>query len=190
MPIRSRSQRPFARLALALAALTGAGNLAPTEARTDKARAKDCFWQLEHGRTNEIDCLYPAELSERERADLRKLTRDMLQDARCVVAIRIEREALTPVIAAEAHVFEAPPQPVRCEIFTKDGPKTITGSFTPRVEIRDGRAVDATPGLGNIEGVPNYLAWPVVQYVNRSGAIRANVLEFVNAYRAHLAVRR
>jgi hypothetical protein len=57
------------------------------------------------------------------------------------------------------------------------------------IDIRDGRAVDAMPGLGNVEGVPAFLAWPVVQYVNRSGAIRDNVLAFVNAYRSHLAPR-
>ncbi len=154
------------------------------------ARAKDCFWQLEHGRGAEIDCVFPTRLTEQEQGDLRRLTRDMLLDATCVVSIRIPRALIAEAITAESHVFEAPAQPVSCAIATRDGPVPITGTFAPRIVIKDGIAVDATPGLANVEGVPSYVAWPVVQYVNRSGAIRDNVLSIVNAYRAHLALQR
>lgn len=153
------------------------------------AKITDCFWQLEHGRDREIDCLFPTRLTEVEKGDLRRLTRERLQDATCVVSIRIDRALLTAAIVADDLEFVAPPQAVRCELVTPDSRIPINGTFAPRISIRGGQAVDATPGLDNVDGVPSYLSWPVVQYVNRSSGIRDNVLTFINAYRAHLAAR-
>ncbi|MFM9940031.1 MAG: hypothetical protein ACKVP7_11105 [Hyphomicrobiaceae bacterium] len=180
----------LARIGLGGLLLAITGVLSAPNAAGSALRSKDCFWQLEHGRGAEIDCVFPTRLTEQEQGDLRRLTRDMLQDATCVVAIRIARALIADAIAADALVFETPPQPVTCEIVTRDGRVPITGTFAPRIVIKDGVAVDATPGLANVAGVPSYVAWPVVQYVNRSGAIRDNVLSIVNAYRSHLAVRR
>lgn len=159
------------------------------QAEAQPAKITDCFWQVEHGRGTVIDCLFPTRLTDQEKSDLRRLTRERLHDATCVVAIRIARSVLTEAITAEEHDFTAPPQPVRCELVTSDSRISISGTFAPRIVIKAGEAVDATPGLSNVEGVPTYLSWPVVQYVNRSPAIRENVLKFINAYRAHLAAR-
>jgi hypothetical protein len=145
----------------------------------------DCFQELERGRGAEIVCAFPTRLAQTERAELRRLTGDLLQDASCLVDIRIERRLVLDALAAEDHVFDAPPQPMRCEIATRDGIVPITGYFAPRVVFREGRAIEATPGLDNVEGVPVYLAWPVVQYVNRSGTIRDNMLAIINALRSH-----
>lgn len=63
----------------------------------------------------------------------------------------------------------------------------LTATFAPHVVFKAGETVDATPGLANVEGVNSYLAWPVVQYVNRSYGIRRDMLAIINAYRAHIA---
>lgn len=151
---------------------------------------RSCFVEIERGRGAVIACEYPTRLSEVERRELRSLTRDMLQDARCLVSIRIERREVEAALAAVDLVFEAPPQPIACEIVTPDTVYPITGTFAPRVVFQNGAAVDAAPGLADVAGVPGYLAWPVVQYVNRSGSIRDGMLRAINDYRAYYEAQR
>ena len=141
-----------------------------------------CFWQLAHGRGAEIACDYPAWLTDDERADLRRLTRDYLQDVRCTVSIRVKRLLVDDAMELTEHVFQAPAQPVTCELQLKDSVLPVTASFAPKVVIKDGKAVEATPGLADVKGVSSYLAWPVVQYVNRAPGIRSEMLRMINAY--------
>lgn len=151
----------------------------------------DCLAELERGRGSEIACEFPTRLTDEERSELRAITRQILQDAHCIVSIRIERALVDAALAAEGeHTFAAPPQPVRCEIATRERTIVITGAFAPRVVFKGGRAVEATPGLGNVDGVSPILAWPAVEYVNRAGTIGNGMLTVINAYRAHRSMGR
>lgn len=152
------------------------------------ADGADCFRQLERGRGSEIACQFPTRLTDKERAELERVTGGRLRDATCVVTIRVERARIDEAVAARDLDLEIPPQPVRCEVVTRDGVWPITGTFAPRVTFREGAAVDATPGLADVEGVSRALALPVVLYVNRSQTIRDGFLKVVNAYKAHYAV--
>ena len=145
------------------------------------AAGRDCFREIERGRGPDIVCEFPTRLTDDERRDLRRITRDLLLDANCVVSIRIQRRDLDAALAAEDEVFEAPPQPVRCEIATRERVVPITGTFTPRVTFAAGRAVEATPGLDGVEGVPAMLAWPVLQSVTRAGSIQDGMIAAINA---------
>lgn len=182
------------RLAIAVATLAAPVVLAAPAARaddreTDFAAQSRCFSELARGRSHDVVCDYPAIMTDEERDELRKVTREYLQDARCVVSIRVERARVAQALVAPDLVFEVPPQPVKCEIRTKSGAFPITGTFAPKVTIKGGEAVLATPGLGNVEGVSKYLAWPVVQYVNRAPSIRREMLRMINQYRARFAAR-
>lgn len=157
---------------------------------TAAAAGRDCFAEIERGRGPVLTCKFPTRLTDDEKRDLRSLTRDVLLDARCVVSISIERDQVTTALTATDLEFAALPQPVTCEVVTADKVYPITGTFAPRVVFRDGEAVEATPGLADVVGVPGYLAWPVVQYVNRSGSIRDGMLQAINGYRAYHAARR
>lgn len=159
---------------LALAGAALAASSAPPE--------QTCFRQLADSSRRDIDCEHPAWLTDQERADLRRVTRDMLHDASCLVTVRIARGAVDAAITKPDNTFQSPPQPVACEIKTKDGAITITGTFAPKVVFKDGRAVEATPGLADVQGVNSYLAWPVVQYVNRSPGIQKEMLAMINAW--------
>jgi hypothetical protein len=88
------------------------------------------------------------------------------------------------------NVFTSPPQPVTCTIDTAKGALTITGTFAPRVVFKGGIAVEGSPGLADVEGVNGYLAWPVIQYVNRSARIRDGMLGMINAYLGRKAAGR
>jgi hypothetical protein len=150
---------------------------------TAKPGGGDCFRELAMGRGADLACEYPAWLADQEREDLRRLTRDMLLDARCTVSIRIARSMVVRALTEANHTFEAPAQPVRCELVTAgDKPLPITAVFAPRIVIKNGVAIEATPGLGKVEGVNSYLAWPVVAYINRSATVRNEMLRMINAY--------
>jgi hypothetical protein len=150
--------------------------------RGKKPEVANCFWELARGRGSELVCVHPVWLADNERADLRRLTREWLQDARCTVQIRIARHLVMHALADPNYTFAAPPQPVACEISTRDKPVLIDATFAPRVVIKGGVAVDATPGLADVTGVNGYLAWPVVEYVNRSATVKGEMLKMINAY--------
>lgn len=149
-----------------------------------------CFRELARDGGRDFVCEYPAWLTDKEREDLEKLTRGYLKDAHCVVSIRIERARLAQAMVAPDLEFQSPPQPVVCDITTSSSTFAIKGKFAPRVVFKGGEAIEGTPGLADVEGVSKVLAWPVVQYVNRSPGIRAEMLKMINAYRAHVRARR
>ncbi len=154
-------------------------------------RAQDgCFRQLADPSRAHIDCVHPAWLTPSEKADLERVTRGYLKDARCSIDVRIARSTIEAALAAADSVFQSPKLPVRCEIETHKGPVPITGTFAPRVVFRSGKVAEATPGLGDVIGVNAYLAWPAVQYVNRSPGIRAEMARMIDQYVATVWRRR
>jgi hypothetical protein len=153
------------------------------------ARARDCFWQLRNGASRELSCEYKSWLTDEERSDLKRITREFLLDARCEVDVRIERRAVRDAMTVPDNVFTAPPQPVTCTIETAKGPLTITGKFAPRVVFKGGVVVEGSPVLTDVKGVNSYLAWPVIQYVNRSQRIRDGMLGMINAYLGRQAAK-
>lgn len=164
---------------IALSVLAGpAGAAAPD--------AQDCFADLLNGRGTEIICQFPLRPSEQERAELDKLTRGYLKDIHCRVAIRVERDRISAAVRSPDYVFEVAPQPVTCDVtaaFGKDPTVVpIAATFAPKVTIKDGKAVDATPGLANVEGVPRALSWPVEKWLNSGIGIKTEMLTVINAW--------
>ena len=145
-------------------------------------RDSECFRQLVDGRGSEIVCELPTRLTDRERDDLRAVTRDPGLDVTCKVSIRIARKLVEDAVRATGpHVFTAPPQPVACDIVTKSGKIPIKAQFAPRVVFDNGKAIDGSPGLQQVGGASSAIAWPVIQYVNRSGVTRQTMLKVINA---------
>lgn len=121
---------------------------------------------------------------------MRRLSRGLLQDAACVVEIRVARELVDNALTGTDLVFDAPPQPVRCTVDTKSGSFPITSTFAPHVVFKAGVAIEATPGLGEVTGINRYLAWPIIQYVNHAPGIRNEMLTLINALKPRLAILR
>lgn len=145
-------------------------------------RDSDCLRQLLEGRGSQIVCELPTRLTARERDDLRAVLRDPELDATCKISIRIARNLVEDAIRATGpHVFTAPPQPVTCEFVSRRGKVPIKAQFSPRIMFDSGKAVDGTPGLEQVSGASSPLAWPVIQYVNRSGVTRETMLKVINA---------
>lgn len=134
-----------------------------------------------------VSCAYTTFLTDEERADMRRLTRERLQDAVCRVTVKIDRALVAPALEKHNHEFTAPPQPVTCTISAKESSFDIQGTFSPKVTFKDGKAIYATPGLADVTGVSKVLSWPVVQYVNYSPGIRRKMLAIINAYRERIS---
>lgn len=187
------TSRCRARLAATLVALAASGSCAvagPMSLEDGYAAQARCFEDLAKGRARDVVCEYPTLLRDEERAELVKLTLGYLKDARCIVSIRIERARVAQAVFAPDLVFEVPPQPVKCEIETSASVVAITATFAPRVVMKGGEAVEATPNLANVAGVNNYVARPVVEYINRSKLIRDRMLRMINQYRNMAAAAR
>lgn len=142
----------------------------------------DCWYQFMEATAPRITCAFPTVMEDKDREQIRKLTREVLKDASCQVAIDIDRALVEDAIRTPDTVFTAPPQPVTCAIVTSRGTLPVAFTFAPRIEIKAGSAVKATPGMDHVTGVNSWLAWPVVAYVNASGTIQDVMLKVVNAY--------
>jgi hypothetical protein len=153
-------------------------------APAEPPRERNCFYQLLEDTGAQIDCEHAAWLTDDEKADLKKLTRGYLLDARCTIKIAIERAKVDAALIGSDLTFESPPQPMTCLITTSSGEMTVAGTFAPKVVFKDGLSISATPGLANITGINSYLAWPVVHYINNAERIGNPMKLMINAYRA------
>lgn len=151
-------------------------------AQTPEQMEADCWFQFMESDSKEIACAFPTLMEPEDRESIRKLTRQLFQDARCMVTVKLERELIEAAVREPNVTFLAPPQPVSCEVLTSRGTLPISFTFKPRIEIKDGKAVKATPGMGDVVGVNSWLAWPVVAYINASGSISDIMLRVANAY--------
>ena len=171
-----------------LASLNGLSAVPAVAAKAASMAA--CFADLERGTAPDIICEFPLQPSPAERAEMENQTSGYLKDASCVVSIRIARVLVAAAIETPDTQFQAPPQPVACKVTmpgkTGDTVTNVTGAFAPRVTIKGGTAVEATPGLGDVKGVSRIISWPAVAYINRAGFLREGMLKTVNGWMAHL----
>ena len=143
-----------------------------------------CFAALAGPPTDRLVCEHLAWMTDDERAEVQRLTRGYLLDARCTVHVDVEAALVEEALAASDRTIQFPPQPVTCELQTSGGAMTVSGTFAPHLVFKGGFAVQASPGLANITGVNSYLAWPVVAYVNHAPSITSEMAQMINDYRA------
>lgn len=147
-----------------------------------KAEGPDCFEQFLEGTGEEIACIFPTRMSADEKSEAEKYTRGLLKDASCEVRIKLPRKLVADALAATGdHVFEAPEQKSHCEVVTSKATFPVDMTFAPKVTFKEGVAVEATPNLDNVTGVPKALWWPVAYWVNSSNMIEETTLKIVNA---------
>ena len=162
--------------------LAGALLASPAAAAETGTPNPDCFDEFLNGSGADILCSFPTRMSADEKAEVEKLTRGYFKDASCDVAIKMPRKLVADALAATGdHVFEAPAQKSRCEVVTSKATFPVEMTFAPKVVFKDGVAIEATPNLDNVTGVPKALWWPVAYWVNSSNMIEDTTLKIVNA---------
>jgi hypothetical protein len=177
--------RKHARTAAIIAAIAAFAVVGSPSRGVEAAAPANCITQLTTGSGPELICSYQTQLGEKERAELRRMTGDLFVDARCLVNVRIERRQITTALIKPDYVFQATPQAVTCDVIGKDEKLPIAATFAPRIVLKGGRAVDAHPGMANLTGLNDVLADPLLQYINKSDAIRAQMVKMVNLYIAN-----
>ena len=165
-----------------LAGLPATGTAAAD--RTPAQMEADCWYQFMEADSPQISCAFPALMEKEDRDSVRKLTREVFKDARCEVTIKLERALIDAAVKEPDIVFKSPPQPVACTVETSKGKLPIKFTFAPKIDIKAGKAVKATPGMEGVTGVNSWLAWPVVAYINASDQIENVMIRVVNAYLA------
>ena len=151
-------------------------------ADTPARQEADCWDQFMVSKSEEISCAFPTLLEEKDRESLQKLTRQIFKDASCQITIKLDRASIDAAITETDTVYLSPPQPVACEVKTSRGDLPVAFTFAPKIDIKGGKAVKASPGMDHVTGVNSWLAWPVVAYINASGSIQDVMLRVVNAY--------
>ncbi len=171
------------RRAAVLLMLLIAATASPAHAADEPAaEGPDCFEEFLNGTAEEIACTFPTRMSADEKAEAEKYTRGLLKDASCVVEIELPRKLIAEALAATGdHVFEAPAQKSHCEVVTSKATFPVAMTFAPKVIFKEGIAIEATPNLDNVTGVPKALWWPVAYWVNSSNMIEDATLKIVNA---------
>jgi hypothetical protein len=150
--------------------------------RTALQQEADCWVQFMESDSKEISCSFPALMETEDRESIAKLTRQVFKDASCQITIKLERALIDNAVTTPDLSFVAPAQPVSCEVKTSKGDLPVAFTFAPKIQIKGGKAIKASPGMGNVTGVNSWLAWPVVAYVNGAGSIQDVMLRVVNAY--------
>ena len=149
------------------------------------ALSEDCFAEVETGTAPEIACLFPIRPSLQEREELEKGSRGYVKDFTCRLTVRIPRAEIDTALATPDYTFKSPEQPVVCTITTYKSIFDVTATFAPEVTFKNGVAVSATPGFGNVNGITRVVSWPVVQFVNHWPSVREGMLTIINAYKKH-----
>jgi hypothetical protein len=157
--------------------------------RAHAETAEDCFDTFTRGKSDQIACQFPTRMTDKERDEVRSITRGVLTDASCLVAIQIERQLINQALTATDLVFTAPAQPVTCELVTTKGTLKISGTFAPKITFKDGKAIDASPGLADVKGVTRMISMPVELWVNRGSTVREGMVKVVNAYKQQYGSR-
>jgi hypothetical protein len=149
------------------------------------ALSQDCFAELETGTAPEIACLFPITPSPQEREELEKGSRGYVKDFTCRLTVRMSRAEIDKALSTNDYAFKSPEQPVVCTITTYKSTFDVTATFAPEATFKNGVAISATPGLGNVKGISRIVSWPVVQFVNRWPSVREGMLTIINAYKKH-----
>ena len=168
---------------LAATVLTAPSHLnAADETLGDLDLERDCFWQLTKGNGDKIECDFPVRMTEAELKKVQEITRGVLKDAHCNMAVDIDRKLIQAAMDNADHVFEPPAQPVTCQIMTTKKDFSLNMHFKPRVIFKQGKAIEATPGMGATARTTRVISWPVRKWVNSSDEIEDAMVRIINAY--------
>ena len=150
-------------------------------AAKEKAPAHPCLAKLQNPSHKNIDCILDFDLGEGARKDLNGVTAGVLRNATCKVKVSVAREKLFTALLNEK-ILEVPKQPVKCMIITNGEPLPTKFTLAPKVWFKAGKAVHAKPGMGNLLGMPPFLAKLLEDWVNSSKMIESAMVHEVNAF--------
>ena len=130
------------------------------------------------------DSLLPAISNElRVRVEGKKLTWSM-GDARCSVSLAAKRQTIVDALTKPDFELKLDPHKVKCEIEREKEVTVINISLAPKLQMKDGKAVKAWLGVGEIEAPAAIKGaiWTVAQMEDTFGIFHADLIKEVNKF--------
>ncbi|MEQ9640610.1 MAG: hypothetical protein RIM84_11360 [Alphaproteobacteria bacterium] len=159
---------------LALLLLTPSGVVAAAE-----QPFQDCIDSLGERGGETVTCVASFELSPALRDQVARLTAGFMRDTACQVQVQVPRQMVVQALLA-AGTVALPAQPVACAIAT--GGKAILTRFSlaPSVSFFAGEAIEASPGIADLTGLPPSVARAMQDWLNDSPLVEAALLRGIN----------
>ena len=107
-----------------------------------------------------------------------------LGDARCSVSLAAKRQSIVDALTKPDYELKLDPHTVKCEVEREKELTTINISLAPRLQMKDGKAVKAWLGVGNIEA-PSAIKgviWTVAQMEDTFGVFHSELIKDVNKF--------
>ena len=107
-----------------------------------------------------------------------------LGDARCGLSLAAKRQSIIDALTKPEYELKLEPHMVKCEVEREKEVTTINISLAPRIQMKDGKAVKAWLGVGNIEA-PTAIKgaiWTVAQMEDTFGIFHSELIKDVNKF--------
>ncbi len=107
-----------------------------------------------------------------------------LGDARCSVDLAVPRADIVNAVAKPAHTLDFPKHTIKCEVEREKEITPVSVSLKPKIEFKDGKAVKAYLGLGDIEApaVIKGAIWTVAKIEDTVGLFHGEIIGEVNKF--------
>lgn len=110
---------------------------------------------------------------------MNRLTAGLMRDTACQVRVSVARETVMQALLA-AGTVKLPEQPAACAVATGGRPILTEFTLAPSVTFFAGEAIEASPGIGNLRGLPPSLANNLQVWLNSSTLVEAALLRGIN----------
>jgi hypothetical protein len=151
----------------------------PIDAQERGFTPTSCIENLENKALKFLDCTLYFNLDKSTRKSLNGISAGMVKNAKCKTKIFLAKNRITAALR-KAQILRVSRQPVRCNIYTAGEPLSARFHMAPKIRFAGGKAVEARPGVSNVQGLPELLAELLTNWVNSSQAIESAVLKEVN----------
>ena len=151
----------------------------PLQAQGEGSARSSCIEKLQNPSLKNIDCTLDFYLDKRTQQSLQGNTAGMIRNAACKTRISIAKKIIFTALLNEK-VLQVPRQPVSCNIYSIGEPLPTKFHIAPKIKFAGGKAVQATPGMSHVLGLPEMLAKLLTDWVNSSQAVESAMLHEVN----------
>ncbi len=107
-----------------------------------------------------------------------------LGDARCAVKLNVSRNDIVSAVTDAAYTLKVPEQGVDCEVEQGGTKHPIKLTLAPQIKFKNGEAVEASLGVGNIEApaVVKGVIWSAAKMEEFFGIFHSDLLKEINSF--------
>lgn len=179
-------------LAVAVSGSMAAGALAFEESKEEKERLEACERELcgilvkKEAAGSDLTCALQKTWAGRaikEGVEQKKLTWGF-GDVRCNVGLQAKRQELVDALTKPQFELKLSLHAIRCEVERDKEVMPISVAMSPRFQFKDGKAVKAWLGLGEVQApaVVKGVIWTAAQLEDTFGIVHSDLLREINRF--------